>query len=127
MKPTLTRRNVLTTAAAGIPAAWSAESLRAAAGGRWTITRVKVVEVRGVVTGKGLVLPWDPKKEPHDTRDYVVAQFLTNQGLVGMTMDGDYNLPSGIGKEVEDRAWAYFEGKDVAPCLGRIMANRGSA
>ena len=76
------------------------------------ITRVRTVEVRGVVTGKGLVLPWDPKKIPQDTRDYVIAQFFTDQGVIGTTMDGDYKLPAGIGAEVQQRAEAYFVGKD---------------
>lgn len=76
------------------------------------ITRVNTVEVRGVVTGKGLVLPWDPKKIPQDTRDYVITQFFTTGGLVGTTMDGDYQLRPGIGREVQQRAEAYFIGKD---------------
>jgi D-galactarolactone cycloisomerase len=76
------------------------------------ITRVRTVEVRDVVTGKGLVLPWDPKKIPQDTRDYVVTQIFTDQGVVGTTMDGDYKLPAGIGGDVQRRAEAYFMGKD---------------
>jgi len=58
------------------------------------------------------VLPWDPKKIPQDTRDYVIAQFFTDQGVVGTTMDGDYKLPAGIGAEIQRRAEAYFVGKD---------------
>lgn len=76
------------------------------------ITAVKTVEVRGVPTGKGLVLPWDARRTPLDTRDYVVTQFLTDQGLVGTTVDGDYRLPEGIGAEVQGRAEAYFIGED---------------
>jgi len=76
------------------------------------ITRVKTVEVRDVPTGKGLVLPWDPKKIPQDTRDYVITQFFTDQGIAGTTMDGDYKLAAGIGEEVQKRAEAYFTGKD---------------
>jgi D-galactarolactone cycloisomerase len=76
------------------------------------ITRVRAAEVRGVPTGKGLVLPWDPKKIPQDTRDYVVAQIFTDQGVIGTTMDGDYQLPAGIAADVERRAQAYFIGKD---------------
>ena len=76
------------------------------------ITRVKTVEVRDVPTGKGLVLPWDPKKIPQDSRDYVITQFFTDQGVIGTTMDGDYKLPAGIAKEVQQRAEAYFTGKD---------------
>jgi L-alanine-DL-glutamate epimerase-like enolase superfamily enzyme len=76
------------------------------------ITRVKTVEVRGVNTGKGLVLPWDPKQIPQDSRDYVVTQIFTDQGVFGTTMDGDYQLPKGIGLEVQGRAEAYFTGKD---------------
>src|ERR1041384_4637847 len=76
------------------------------------ITRGRAVEVRDVITGKGLVLPWDPKKIPQDTRDYVIAQFFTDQGVIGTTMDGDYKLPAGIGADVERRAEAYFIGKD---------------
>jgi L-alanine-DL-glutamate epimerase-like enolase superfamily enzyme len=76
------------------------------------ITKIRTVEVRGVPTGKGLVLPWDPKQIPQDTRDYVIAQVFTDQGLVGTTMDGDYKLPAGIAAEVQQRAEAYFIGKD---------------
>lgn len=85
------------------------------------ITAVKTVEVRGVATGKGLVLPWDPKRTPLDARDYVVTQFLTDQGLVGTTIDGDYRLPEGIGAEVQRRAEAYFVGKDPFE-IGRHQA-----
>lgn len=63
-------------------------------------------------TGKGLVLPWDPKKIPQDTRDYVITQFFTDQGLIGTTMDGDYKLPAGIGRLVQEKAEGYFIGKD---------------
>jgi len=76
------------------------------------ITGVRAVEVRGVPTGKGLILPWDPKKIPQDTRDYVVTQFVTDQSLIGTTMDGDYNLRDGIGRIVQDAAESYFIGKD---------------
>jgi len=38
------------------------------------ITRAHTVEVRDIVTGKGLLLPWDPKKIPQDTRDYVILR-----------------------------------------------------
>ncbi len=76
------------------------------------ITGVKTVEVRGVPTGKGLILPWDATKTPRDTRDYVVTQFTTDQGVTGTTMDGDYGLREGIGTEVQRRAEAYFVGKD---------------
>lgn len=76
------------------------------------ITKVHTVEVRGVPAGKGLVLPWDAKKTPQDTRDYVVTQLVTDQGLIGTTMDGDYRLPDGIGRIVQERAEAYFIGKD---------------
>ena len=79
---------------------------------RLRITKVHTVEVRGVPAGKGLVLPWDAKKTPQDTRDYVVTQFVTDQGLIGTTMDGDYRLPDGIGRMVQERAEAYFMGKD---------------
>jgi len=82
--------------------------------GKLRITRVHTVEVRGVPTGKGLVLPWDPKKIPQDTRDYVITQFFTDQGLTGTTMDGDYQLPRGAGAEVQQRAEAYFVGKDAS-------------
>jgi L-alanine-DL-glutamate epimerase-like enolase superfamily enzyme len=76
------------------------------------ITRVQTTEVRDVPTGKGLVLPWDPRKIPQDTRDYVFTQFFTDQGIVGTTVDGDYKLPAGIAREVQSRAEAYFVGKD---------------
>jgi D-galactarolactone cycloisomerase len=75
------------------------------------ITKINVVEVRGIVTGKGLVLPWDPKKIPQDTRDYVMVQFLTDSGLIGTTMDGDYQMPAGTAETVRQKA-EYFIGKD---------------
>ncbi|MDZ4802493.1 MAG: mandelate racemase/muconate lactonizing enzyme family protein [Bryobacteraceae bacterium] len=76
------------------------------------ITRVRTTEIRNISTGKGLVLPWDPKKIPQDTRDYVFTQFFTDQGIVGTAVDGDYKLSDGIGREVQSRAEAYFIGKD---------------
>ena len=76
------------------------------------ISKVRTVEVRGVPTGKGLILPWDPSRTPRDTRDYVVTQFFTDQGVIATTMDGDYRLPDGAGKMVQERAEAYFVGKD---------------
>lgn len=76
------------------------------------ITSIRTTEVRDVPTGKGLVLPWDPKQVPQDTRDYVIAQIFTDQGIVGTTMDGDYKLPKGIAAEVLKHAEAYFVGKD---------------
>lgn len=79
---------------------------------RLRITGVRTVEVRRVTTGKGLVLPWDATKTPRDTRDYVVTQFLTDQGLVATTMDGDYRLRGGIGRIVQQAAESYFIGKD---------------
>lgn len=75
------------------------------------ITQVKTAMVRGVPTGGGLVLPWDPEKIPQDTRDYVIVQFFTDAGLVGTTMDGDYSLPENYGADVDRRA-QYFVGKD---------------
>ncbi len=79
---------------------------------RLRITRVNTIEVRDIPTGKGLVLPWDPKKIPQDTRDYVIAQIFTDLGLMGTTMDGDYKLPSGVAQIVQEKAEAYFVGKD---------------
>src|ERR1017187_4570221 len=79
---------------------------------RLKITRVRTVEVRDVTTGKGLVLPWGPKKIPESTRDYMVTQFFTDQGVVGTAMDGNHKLPPGIGAEVQRLAEAYFVGKD---------------
>lgn len=84
----------------------------AAPAGKLRITRVHTVEVRGVTTGKGLVLPWAPQNKPLDSRDYVVTQMFTDQGIVGTTMDGEGVLPAGIGKEIQQRAEAYFIGKD---------------
>ena len=39
-------------------------------------------------------------------------QCFGDQGVIGTTMDGDYKLPAGIGAEVQQRAEAYFVGKD---------------
>ena len=83
-----------------------------AAAGKLRITRVQTVEVRNVPTGKGLVLPWAPQNKPLDSRDYVVTQFFTNQGVMGTTMDGEGVLPQGIGRDIQQRAEAYFIGKD---------------
>ena len=58
------------------------------------------------------MLPWDPKQIPQDTRDYVITQFFTDQGLIGTSMDGDYQLRPGIAAEVQKHAEAYFIGKD---------------
>lgn len=79
---------------------------------RIRITGVRTVEVRKVPTGHGLVLPWDSRKIPQDTRDYVITQMFTDQGLVGTAMDGDYQLRAGIAREVQQRTEAYFTGKD---------------
>lgn len=97
---------------------WAAPATLAAAPpvrkpGPIRITRIQTVEVRNVPAGKGLILPWDPKKIPQDTRDYVIAQVFTDQGLVGTSMDGDYKLPAGIAETVRARAEAYLIGKDV--------------
>jgi L-alanine-DL-glutamate epimerase-like enolase superfamily enzyme len=75
------------------------------------ITRVKTVVVRKVPTGGGLIRPWDPNKIPQDTRDYVIVQFFTNAGLIGTTMDGDYELPEDYGATIDGKA-QYFVGKD---------------
>ena len=96
----LTRRQMIATGAAAACAGLSTSAPAQAAvpgpgGKRPRIARVKTVEVRDVPTGKGLVLPWDPKKVPQDTRDYVIMQFITDDGVVGTTMDGDYKLPAG--------------------------------
>lgn len=98
--------------ACSAPAAFSAAP-QLGKSGPIRITRIHTVEVRDVPTGKGLVLPWDPKKIPQDTRDYVIAQIFTDQGLVGTAMDGDYKLPAGIAATVRERAEAYFLGKNV--------------
>ena len=96
-----------------LPAALLAQQPPRLAGAKpLRITAVKTIEVRGVVTGKGLVLPWDPKKIPQDTRDYVITQLFTREGLVGTSVDGEYQLPKGIGADIQSRAEAYFIGKD---------------
>ncbi|MFN0166795.1 MAG: mandelate racemase/muconate lactonizing enzyme family protein [Bryobacteraceae bacterium] len=76
------------------------------------ITRIRSVEVRDVPTGKGLILPWDPKQVPQDTRDYVITQIFTDQGIVGTSMDGDYKLRKGIAATVQEHAEPYFLGKN---------------
>ena len=111
----LSRRRFLAAGAAASPLLVSpltAAPVPPVGGRKLRIAKVRTVEVRDVPTGKGLILPWDPKKVPHDTRDYVVTQFATDDGLVGTTMDGDYKLPAGIGRTVQERAEAYFVGKD---------------
>jgi hypothetical protein len=111
----LSRRNFIASSAAAplLAAAHGPTATARPRGiGKVRVTRVHVVEVRNIPTGKGLVLPWDPKKVPQDTRDYVVAQFFTDAGVIGTTMDGDYKLPAGIGKFVQQKAESYFVGKD---------------
>jgi len=113
----LTRRELIATGTAAASASLLAVAAVQAAspapiGRRPRIARVKTVEVRDVPTGKGLVLPWDPRKIPQDTRDYVITQFITDDGVVGTTMDGDYKLPAGIGRTVQELAESYFVGKD---------------
>lgn len=76
------------------------------------ITKVQSIEVRNVPTGKGLILPWDAKQIPQDTRDYVITQIFTDQGIVGTTMDGDYKLAPNIAATVQQHAEAYFLGKN---------------
>jgi L-alanine-DL-glutamate epimerase-like enolase superfamily enzyme len=107
----MNRRKFSSVAAASALAGAFAVPARPAGTAPMRITRVKVAEVRGIASGKGLVLPWDPKQVRHDTRDYVVAQFFTNTGLIGTTMDGDQDLPAGIGEIVRKKA-EYFIGKD---------------
>ena len=107
-----TRREFMAAALAAGLADVSRGAAGKPSGEKIRITRVNTVEVRGVPTGHGLVLPWDPKKVPQDTRDYVIAQFFTDQGVIGTTMDGDYQLPAGIARTVQQRAEAYFVGKD---------------
>ena len=114
----ITRRELLAGGAAAGSALWAtgspvvASAAAASGGPKVRITRVNTVEVREVPTGKGLVLPWDARKIPQDTRDYVITQFLTDQGVIGTTMDGDYKLPAGIARTVQERAQAYFVSKD---------------
>lgn len=76
------------------------------------ITKIRSIEIRNVPTGKGLILPWDPKKIPQDTRDYVITQIFTDQGIVGTTMDGDYRLAPNISATVQQYAEAYLLGKN---------------
>ena len=83
-----------------------AENLRPSGAKRPRIIKVHPAELLGIPAGKGLVLPWDAKGSPLDTRDYVVTQFVTDQGLIGTTMDGDYRLPEDIGRLVQERAEA---------------------
>ncbi len=106
--PTMTRREFGLLASG--PALAAPASFKAP--GPIRIKSIRSIEVRGVSTGKGLVLPWDAKQVPQDTRDYVITQIFTDQGIVGTTMDGDYRLPKGIAAEVQQRAEAYFIGKD---------------
>jgi L-alanine-DL-glutamate epimerase-like enolase superfamily enzyme len=113
----ISRRNFLAAMAAGVPAPQALHAGRAGVTRpgdvkRLRITKVHTVEVRGVTTGNGLVLPWDSTKKPRDTRDYVVTQLLTDRGLIGTTIDGDYSLRKGIGKIVQEWAEPYFVGKD---------------
>lgn len=111
----LSRRELIATAIASAPlaAAQGQDLIKRPVGvKRLRITGVRTVEVRGVTTGKGLVLPWDASKTPRDTRDYVITQLLTDQGLIATTMDGDYRLRENIGQIVQEHAEAYFVGKD---------------
>ena len=65
----------------------AAPALSLGAGARpLRITRVRTTEIRNIPTGKGLVLPWDPKKIPQDSRDYVFTQLFTDQGLGTMVV-----------------------------------------
>ncbi len=111
----ISRRKMISASVAASPllAAGAEAALARPAGIKpLRVSKVRTVEVRGVPTGKGLILPWDPSRTPRDTRDYVVTQFFTDQGVVATTMDGDYRLPDGAGKMVQERAEAYFIGKD---------------
>jgi L-alanine-DL-glutamate epimerase-like enolase superfamily enzyme len=109
----MTRREFPLPIAGTVAALASAPAFSLGAGAKpLRITKVQTTEIRDIPTGKGLVLPWDPKKIPQDSRDYVFTQFFTDAGIAGTTIDGDYKLPAGMGREVQGRAEAYFIGKD---------------
>ena len=72
------------------------------------ITGIRAVEVRGVPFSVGLVPPWNPV-DRITTRDYIVVQVETNEGVTGLSLDGDYtpSLP----------ASAAFIEAEIAPAL----------
>lgn len=96
------RRRFVTTAVAALPALTvagcaRAEIVRPSGVKKLRITGVRAVEVRGVPNGKGLVLPWDSKKVPQDTRDY--RGFAWNWPNLG-PMPG-FQISRGYGKTRE--------------------------
>ena len=70
------------------------------------ITDITAVEACRVPFSVGLIPPWNPK-DRITTRDYIVVRVETNEGIVGISLDGDYtpSLP----------ASATFIEKEIAP------------
>jgi L-alanine-DL-glutamate epimerase-like enolase superfamily enzyme len=78
-----------------------------------TITDVRAVELRGVPFSEGLIPPWNPR-ERITSRDYLVVRVETNQGIWGLSMDGEYTprLPATV-KGIQDVVAPYLIGKPV--------------
>ncbi len=53
------------------------------------ITDVRPCEVRNVEFSDGFIPPWSPNSVIR-TRDYIVVRVETNQGIFGLSMDGEY-------------------------------------
>jgi L-alanine-DL-glutamate epimerase-like enolase superfamily enzyme len=77
------------------------------------ITDVRAVEVRDVPFSVGLIPPWNPTQFI-TTRDYCVVRVDTNQGIYGLSLDGDYTpaLPA-TAKAVHEIVAPYLIGKRV--------------
>ena len=71
-----------------------------------TIADVRAVEIRDVPFSEGLVPPWNPTQRI-TSRDYVVVRVETDQGIVGLSLDGDYSphLPASVREGLHSSAW----------------------
>ena len=77
------------------------------------ITGVRAVEVRNIPFSVGLIPPWNPTQRI-TTRDYCVIRIDTNQGIYGLSLDGDYTpgLPVGT-RAIQEMIAPYLIGKPV--------------
>jgi L-alanine-DL-glutamate epimerase-like enolase superfamily enzyme len=77
------------------------------------ITDIRAVEVRNVPFSVGLIPPWNPTQRI-TTRDYCVIRVDTNQGIYGISLDGDYTpaVPA-TAQTVHDIIAPYLIGKRV--------------
>jgi len=79
------------------------------------ITDIRAAEVRNVHFSEGFVPPWSPTQRI-TTRDYIVVRVETNQGIYGISMDGEYTpymIPA-TANDISQIVAPYLVGKRVA-------------